>query len=61
MLDILNVKDNTEREDRKDAGPEAEIAGPHVFVVFNLKRGLDCGRGNERSQRNLYGAHVSLS
>lgn len=53
MLDILDVKYDAERYEGEYGGPEAEVAKPYVFVVFDLKCGLGCGRGDKRSKSDL--------
>jgi hypothetical protein len=53
MLNVLDVIDDPERNEREDSGPEAEIAKPDVLVVFDLQSSLNSGCCDERPEGNL--------
>jgi hypothetical protein len=57
VFEVLDVEDDAEGNDGEDGGPEAEVAGPYIFVVLDLKGGLDGGGGDEGSKRCLLGAN----
>lgn len=59
MFNVLDEEDESERDERKYRSPEAEVASPDIFVVFDLERGLYCGRGDERSKGDLCDVLIS--
>jgi hypothetical protein len=50
VLDILDVEYEAERDDGDYGCPETEVAGPYVFVVFDLEGRLDYRSGDEGSK-----------
>jgi hypothetical protein len=36
MLNVLDIEDDAERYEGEYGGPEAEVAGPYICVVFDL-------------------------
>jgi hypothetical protein len=53
VLDVLDIKYDAEGYKREDGRPEAKVASPYIFVIFDLKGGLDGGRSDEGSEGNL--------
>jgi hypothetical protein len=53
MFDVLDVEDDAKRDEGDYGGPEAEVASPNIFIVFDLKRCLKCGRGDECTEYDL--------
>ena len=53
VLNVLYVEDNHERDEVEYGGPEAEVADPYAFVIFDLQCRLQCRRNHERNNSNL--------
>jgi len=57
VFDVLDVEDEKKGDDGEDRGPETEVTGPYVLVVFDLEGSLNCGSSDERSDCRLDTSH----
>lgn len=55
VFEVLDIENDTERDDGNDGGPEPEITGPDVLVVFDLQTGLQ-GVGSNKPDDDGLGA-----